>query len=558
MAKLNKFRTTLTILFGAFFVASAFIFNINTAQMQTGANTIVFDRYDAELGQTKIFVMNADGTNVTDLGNGFEPSWSADGAKIAYTDGNSETYDIWTMNADGSEKTQLTQNYRSYAPAWSPDGSRIAFVSDHEGGYHVYVINADGTNQQRLNITAPEVTSEYAPSWSADGTKVVFLAQKVINGLARNDYYATDAYGLGTTTQLTNVNAILEQDPAAVSPNGSQIIFRYQFGLKAFSLDGTNQITALTATSTDREPDYAPNGSKIIFRRGNLLHVMNADGSEVTNLDVIGNNPDWNPSAVFPSPTPTVTPTATPTPQITADLAVTVNASTNSVNIGENVTYTINVGNGGANAATGVTLTSAFPTSLTLVSLNSSQGSCGLASGQLNCQIGMLSVSSAATVTLVAAPNATGSIITQFNATAIETDPNIENNSATVNVTAVGQCAQVFDHPFEVKKLDWRSDERTGTDTLTLTLRNITNENLDPRLIFVFDNLPSNVTIDPRVVAGFTQCAAPLNSPYIVAYAPNKKEWKPMQTITITVPFHNPTRAGIPYTWRLYTGNVNP
>ena len=87
MIKSNKFRTMTTILVAALFVASAFISNFNNAQMQTGANTIVFDRYDAELGVTKIFVMNADGTNVSELGNGYSPSWSANGAKIACADG---------------------------------------------------------------------------------------------------------------------------------------------------------------------------------------------------------------------------------------------------------------------------------------------------------------------------------------------------------------------------------------------------------------------------------------------------------------------------------------
>ena len=37
-----------------------------------------------------------------------------------------------------------------------------------------------------------------------------------------------------------------------------------------------------------------------------------------------------------------------------------------------------------------------------------------------------------------------------------------------------------------------------GLDTLILTLGNITNENLDPRMIVVFDNLPQDVSIDSR------------------------------------------------------------
>jgi TolB protein len=35
-------------------------------------------------------------------------------------------------------------------PAWSPDNSRIAYVSNQDGNYEIYLMNADGTNLQRL------------------------------------------------------------------------------------------------------------------------------------------------------------------------------------------------------------------------------------------------------------------------------------------------------------------------------------------------------------------------------------------------------------------------
>jgi len=206
-------RHLLTAILSVAFPALVFFINVNSAAVHaaSASNTIVFDRYDSAVQKTKVFVMNADGSNVTELAIGFLPTWSGDGQKIAYSFGNSETFDIWTMNADGSDKTQLTQNYRSFAPAWSPDNSKIAFVSDHEGDYHIYIIDADGQNQRRLNITAAEVVREYVPTWSPDGTKVIFLAQKVVNGLARYDYYESNADGSGMTKALTSVSAVLEQ-----------------------------------------------------------------------------------------------------------------------------------------------------------------------------------------------------------------------------------------------------------------------------------------------------------------------------------------------------------
>ena len=136
--------------------------------------------------------------------------------------------------------------------------------------------------------------------------------------------------------------------------------------------------------------------------------------------------------------------------------------------------------------------------------------------------------------------------------------PILQNNSAAVNIPAVGNCAQPFNHPFEVTREQWRRYDRDGQDELILTIRNITNQNLDPRMIFVIDGLPQSVTVDQSSLAGYTQCAAPLNSPYVVAYAPNKKEWKPNQTISVRILFNNPGRGGIPHTYRLYSGNVNP
>lgn len=79
------------------------------------------------------------------------PSWSPDGRKIAFVserDGNSE---IYMMNADGSDVTRLTDHSADdWGASWSPDGRKIAFVSDRDGNDEIYMMNADGTNVTRL------------------------------------------------------------------------------------------------------------------------------------------------------------------------------------------------------------------------------------------------------------------------------------------------------------------------------------------------------------------------------------------------------------------------
>src|SRR5581483_2560683 len=60
---------------------------------------------------------------------------------VTTRDGNSE---IYSMNADGTGATRLTNDSRTDTePAWSPDQTKIAFSSNRNGSYEIYVMNAN-------------------------------------------------------------------------------------------------------------------------------------------------------------------------------------------------------------------------------------------------------------------------------------------------------------------------------------------------------------------------------------------------------------------------------
>jgi hypothetical protein len=102
-----------------------------------------------------ISVANPDGTNATfltsDTGDR-APAASPDGAQIALMSNRGGSWDLYVMNADGSELRRLTNDpARDTSPIWSPDGQWIAFVSDREAGkWFIWVIKPDGTDLQRL------------------------------------------------------------------------------------------------------------------------------------------------------------------------------------------------------------------------------------------------------------------------------------------------------------------------------------------------------------------------------------------------------------------------
>lgn len=128
--------------------------------------------------QDDIALVHHDGTNWCDLTNDkfFDryPRWSSDGKKIAFTSDRTGQYEIWTMNADGSNLRQLSFNSPGDAsfPLWSPDGTRIFFQRNRE---NVLVdLNRDWASQTLTPLPPPEPNTVFvAWDWSPDGKKLI-------------------------------------------------------------------------------------------------------------------------------------------------------------------------------------------------------------------------------------------------------------------------------------------------------------------------------------------------------------------------------------------------
>jgi dipeptidyl aminopeptidase/acylaminoacyl peptidase len=59
---------------------------------------------------------------------------------------------LQTAFVDGKERFVPGQNphWNNAAPAWSPDGQQIAFLTDRSGKWEIWIMNADGTNQRPM------------------------------------------------------------------------------------------------------------------------------------------------------------------------------------------------------------------------------------------------------------------------------------------------------------------------------------------------------------------------------------------------------------------------
>lgn len=171
------------------------------------------------LNNLEVMVMDADGTDVTNLTNNaatdWIPFWSPDGTRIAFQSDRDGSGEIFAMASDGSDPTNLTNNPNLDGWAsWSPDGEKIAFVSDRDGNYEIYVMNADGTGQVRLTNNTEW---DAGPTWSPDGTRIAFESHR--DGEYR--IYVMDADGTNQTVltrESSGYPVWLESRWAAVRP----------------------------------------------------------------------------------------------------------------------------------------------------------------------------------------------------------------------------------------------------------------------------------------------------------------------------------------------------
>ena len=220
--------------------------------------------------------------------------------------------EIWTMNKDGSNQTQLTHAggfNASFEAAWSPDGEKIAFErsdlslnEDEDPDAELYVMNADGTGETRITDNA---AGDRSPAWTHDGTRIAFVSDRD----GTSDIYLMDPDG-SNATRLTNSSLI--EFELVYSPDGSKLAFAAitsqgasDANIYVMNADGTG-LTQLTSTSTDAHPTWSPDGTKIAFDSGRdagiarrEIYVMDANGQNQTRItddaSTFAQFPTWSP-----------------------------------------------------------------------------------------------------------------------------------------------------------------------------------------------------------------------------------------------------------------------
>tara|TARA_B100000378_G_scaffold245008_1_gene215649 strand:- start:970 stop:1935 length:966 start_codon:yes stop_codon:yes gene_type:complete len=140
-----------------------------TPSWSADGKTLAFqsDRNDVRKGDRSVeewtynfglFTMVSDGSAVREITgtqtNDENPSIAPHGRQIVYQSYIGNSLGIAVVNIITKEKQILTDlRYASGSPAWSSDGTKIVFDSNRDGNFEIFVMDADGSNQRQLTFT---------------------------------------------------------------------------------------------------------------------------------------------------------------------------------------------------------------------------------------------------------------------------------------------------------------------------------------------------------------------------------------------------------------------
>ena len=268
--------------------------------------------------------------------------------KIAFVGNQSGSFQLYTMNPDGSNVFQVSKlaptALETWTPDFSPDGKRLTFcygAPDSSGNLvtEIYVINVDGSNLVQLTHDG---LFDCASRWSPDGTHLTFMKQSTrtgrgvvatmlpdgsdqkelttdLWGVFRSGYtpdgthilWETQEAGFVSVLWIMNLDGTHQKRLTAAplkaglpsSPSSDQVVFmRNQnspsvvaTSLYKMSLDGSNidQLTQPVSTSHDGWPNYSPSRQKIVFTSDRLstdgsldIFTMSADGTGMKRIAI--------------------------------------------------------------------------------------------------------------------------------------------------------------------------------------------------------------------------------------------------------------------------------
>lgn len=239
--------------------------------------------------------------------------WSPDHRKLAITSGYINSLELSVMDADGTGRIALTDDFQlDEGAAWSPDSRRIVYASYNYRKSEPSQLEVIGASGGRAKwITKGSFDSTH-PDWSPDGKRIVYARYRIGSPIL-GSISTIEPDGDGRRT-LVSAKALFEYPQ--FSPDGRKVLYR-KYLEKAdardlFVVDGRGRVVRVThhtagIGSMISDYQWSPDGRKIAyeatsFSGWNELHVVDADGSDDVLIERhyglgITLEPSWSPDS---------------------------------------------------------------------------------------------------------------------------------------------------------------------------------------------------------------------------------------------------------------------
>ncbi|HKS29784.1 MAG TPA: hypothetical protein VJS44_18315 [Pyrinomonadaceae bacterium] len=229
------------------------------------------------------------------------------GGKVAFVANLKGNWDLFVMNSDGTELTQLTDTFLDErAPAISPNGGQVAYATS-DGTLWVMLLATKAAN--RLPLPA----GRYGyPAWLSDGSGIVYTSYTFAPGNEDADFFV---YSFVDQTQRPFLIQTGPQDYPSLSPEGGTVAYisslatvQQGFGntltqqLWVASLREGKPSQLLAGSGSETHPAWSPDGNWLAFssaRKGSPdIWIIRRDGQELaqlTSAPAAESSPTWSP-----------------------------------------------------------------------------------------------------------------------------------------------------------------------------------------------------------------------------------------------------------------------
>ncbi len=226
------------------------------------------DLTDSPLANTALYTINADGSNLTPLptvsGGDFEPAWSPDGHRIAFTslrDGYMRIYSINLTNQSVTRLTNTPSDQDARQPAWSPFSNQIAYTIKRFGAYQIWTMTDNGQGAQQVVRNGPAFW-DYLPAWSPDG-KTILFNERNAKGPILPWVMEIQYQNRGTGADYRLKMDPLPEENVQFSPDGAWVVFEgisadLNYDIFYAAASGASRTRVTADPGVDFDPAWRP------------------------------------------------------------------------------------------------------------------------------------------------------------------------------------------------------------------------------------------------------------------------------------------------------------